>query len=79
MICPVSLVGQWLEEARSKLDGSLRLYMYHGGSRIRDARRLATDYDLVVTTYQVYTQTLLCVSARSIYTGQKLACDCILK
>ena len=54
MICPVSLVGQWLEEAQSKLDGSLRLYMYHGGSRIRDARRLATDYDLVVTTYQVH-------------------------
>ena len=57
VICPVSLVGQWLEEAKSKLDGSLRLYMYHGGNRIRDAKRLATDYDIVVTTYQVHTQT----------------------
>ncbi|CAL5222943.1 g5380 [Coccomyxa viridis] len=52
VICPVSLVGQWLEEAKSKLDGSLRLYMYHGTGRIRDAQRLASDYDLVVTTYQ---------------------------
>ena len=57
MICPVSLVGQWLEEAKSKLDGSLRLYMYHGSSRIRDTGRLARDYDLVVTTYQVHNQT----------------------
>ena len=56
MICPVSLVGQWLDEAKSKLDGSLRLYMYHGPRRIKDAARLATDYDLVVTTYQVYTR-----------------------
>ena len=56
VICPVSLVGQWLEEAKSKLAGSLRLYMYHGPRRIKDAARLATDCDNVVTTYQVYTQ-----------------------
>ncbi len=59
MICSVSLVGQWLDEAKSKLDGSLRLYMYHGSGRIRDAQRLATDYDLVVTTYQVLTHNAL--------------------
>ena len=40
MICAVSLGGQWLEEAKSKLDGSLNLYMYHGSSRKRDARYL---------------------------------------
>ena len=53
VVCAVSLVGQWLDEAKSKLDGSLCLYMYHGSRRIRDAARLASDYDLVVTTYQV--------------------------
>lgn len=58
VICPVPLVGQWLEEAKSKLDGSLRLYMYHGTGSIRDAQRLANDYDLVVTTYQAHTQNL---------------------
>jgi len=47
-------VGQWLDEAKSKLDGSLRLYMYHGTDRIRDAAHLTTNYDLVVTTYQVW-------------------------
>lgn len=52
MVCAVSLVGQWLDEAKSKLDGSLRLYMYHGPGRIRDVGHLATNYDLVVTTYQ---------------------------
>lgn len=53
MICMVSLVGQWLEEAKSKLDGSLKLYMYHGSSRKRDANYLAANFDLVITTYQV--------------------------
>ena len=53
MICAVSLVGQGLDEAKSKLDGSLELYMYHGSSRRRDAHYLAEIYDLVVTTYQV--------------------------
>ena len=42
-----------MEEARSKLNGSLRMYQYHGQSRNRDVQSLATDYDLVVTTYQV--------------------------
>ena len=53
VICPVSLMGQWLEESKSKLEGSMRFSMHHGSGRIRDAHRLATDYDLVVTTYQV--------------------------
>ena len=61
VVCAVSLVGQWLDEAKSKLDGSLRLYMYHGSGRIRDAARLACDYDLVVTTYQVSAEQALCL------------------
>ena len=54
VVCAVSLVGQWIDEARSKLDtvNGLRIHMYHGQKRIRDPERLANDYDLVVTTYQ---------------------------
>ena len=54
VVCAVSLVGQWIDEARSKLDGAggLRIHMYHGQKRIKDAARLANDFDLVVTTYQ---------------------------
>eukprot|EP00878_Enallax_costatus_P039263 GHUV01044842.1.p1 GENE.GHUV01044842.1~~GHUV01044842.1.p1 ORF type:complete len:153 (-),score=20.46 GHUV01044842.1:703-1128(-) len=51
VVCAVSLVGQWCQEAQKKLDGSLVMYPYHGSSRIRDPMRLATGYDLVVTTY----------------------------
>lgn len=29
------------------------MYMYHGSSRTRDPRKLATKYDLVVTTYGI--------------------------
>ncbi|KAK9824040.1 hypothetical protein WJX72_007212 [[Myrmecia] bisecta] len=55
VVCAVSLVGQWCSEAEDKLGGSLRIYMYHGQSRNRNAQQLATDYDLVVTTYATLT------------------------
>ena len=35
VVCAVSLVGQWIDEAKSKSNGSLRVYQYHGPSRIR--------------------------------------------
>ena len=58
VVCAVSLVGQWIDEARSKLskgaDGKeqLSIHMYHGQKRIRDAKLLAEEFDLIVTTYQ---------------------------
>ncbi|KAK3264219.1 hypothetical protein CYMTET_27027, partial [Cymbomonas tetramitiformis] len=51
VICAVSLVGQWIEEAKGKLKAPLRIHMFHGTNRIRDPQRLATEFDLVVTTY----------------------------
>jgi len=54
VVCPVSLVGQWCSEARSKLAiaGSVfKIHEYHGTNRIRDATKLAA-FDLVVTTYE---------------------------
>ena len=65
MVCAVSLVGQWLDEAKSKLDGSLRLYMYHGSGRTRDTARLAHNYDLVGTTYQVRAERHPCTALTS--------------
>ncbi|KAG2441423.1 hypothetical protein HYH02_010011 [Chlamydomonas schloesseri] len=52
VVCAVSLVGQWQAEAANKTAGSCRIHPYHGQNRIRDARRLATEFDVVVTTYQ---------------------------
>jgi len=54
VICAVSLVGQWIDEAKSKLDedSGLRILMYHGQNRIKDPKKIAENYDLVVTTYQ---------------------------
>jgi hypothetical protein len=51
VVCAVSLVGQWMDEARAKTAGSMRIHMYHGGKRETSAEALAVDYDLVVTTY----------------------------
>ena len=52
VICPVSLVGQWIDEAKSKLKDPGLIYPYHGQSRKRDANILAKNA-IVVTTYQV--------------------------
>jgi len=50
VVCNVSLVGQWIDEAKSKLKNPGLVYSYHGGSRTRDATILA-EKSIVVTTY----------------------------
>ena len=50
VVCAVSLVSQWAQEAASKLDGSLNIHAYHGSSRKRNPDFLATQ-DIVITTY----------------------------
>ncbi len=52
VICPVSLVGQWIDEARSKLEDPGLIYPYHGQNRMRDPRKLAAN-SIVVTTYDI--------------------------
>lgn len=52
VVCNVSLVGQWIDEAKSKLKDPGLVYSYHGGSRIRNAKILAKNA-VVVTTYAV--------------------------
>ena len=51
VICKVSLVGQWIAEAKSKLKDPGMVYSYHGSSRKRDPKVLAKK-DIVVTTYE---------------------------
>lgn len=48
----VSLVGQWIEEAKSKLTNPGLVYPYHGQNRKRDANILSKNA-IVVTTFQV--------------------------
>jgi replicative superfamily II helicase len=50
VICAVSLVGQWVDEAKRLCDNQLTIHPYHGSNRIRDPAKLA-QYDIVVTTY----------------------------
>ena len=35
VVCVVSLVGQWVDEACSKSNGSLKILQYHGQTRQR--------------------------------------------
>lgn len=50
-MCKVSLVGQWIEEAKSKLKEPGVVYPYHGSSRKRDPATLSKNA-IVVTTYE---------------------------
>lgn len=53
VVCAVSLVGQWIEEANAKLSNkNVKVYAYHSGNRVRDHNFLAQQ-DIVVTTYAV--------------------------
>lgn len=51
VVCPVSLVGQWVEEAKSRLTDPGMVYSYHGQNRKRDPLILAKNA-IVVTTYE---------------------------
>ena len=52
LVCPMSLVSNWQKEAARFAPG-LRVYVHHGGTRLRDDEFLAAvaDADLVLTTY----------------------------
>ena len=51
VICPVSLVGQWVEEAKNRLTDPGLVYPYHGQNRKRNPLILARNA-IVVTTYE---------------------------
>ena len=50
VVCHVSLVGQWVEEAKKKLKDPGLVYPYHGSSRTKDAAKLC-EKSIIVTTY----------------------------
>eukprot|EP00752_Nemacystus_decipiens_P018369 g16478.t1 len=52
VVCKVSLVGQWVQEAKRLCGGALTIYPYHGQSRNRNLAFLS-KFDMVVTTYGV--------------------------
>jgi SNF2 family DNA or RNA helicase len=54
VVCHASLVGQWMDEAKSKLNHPGQLYMYHGKNRKRDPLKLAENA-IVFTTYGIIT------------------------
>ena len=66
VVCPTTVLQQWLQEFRDKVSFSagLSAYIYHGASRMTDEARLS-KYDVVITTYSILTQQLPHEGARS--------------
>jgi SNF2 family DNA or RNA helicase len=50
VVCPLTLVKQWKSEVEKATNPSLRVYIHHGGSRIKDSIKLL-KYDIIITTY----------------------------
>ncbi|KAL1772449.1 transcription termination factor 2 [Sigmodon hispidus] len=53
IVCPASLIHHWKKEIEKGVNSSrLRIYLYHGPNRSRQAKVLST-YDVVITTYSL--------------------------
>eukprot|EP00940_MAST-03C_sp_MAST-3C-sp2_P002215 g2215.t1 len=63
VVCAVSLVGQWVKEAKRLCGSGVKIYSYYGQKRKRDPVRLA-DNDIVVTTYHTIAADVFRVSRR---------------
>ncbi|SNY68073.1 Superfamily II DNA or RNA helicase, SNF2 family [Paractinoplanes atraurantiacus] len=59
LICPMSLVSNWQKEA-ARFAPSLRVYVHHGGTRVRgdDFFDTVDNSDVVITTYGTATRDL---------------------
>jgi SNF2 family DNA or RNA helicase len=54
IVAPLSLIHQWKDEIESKSErNTLRVYIHHGTSRVKDAR-LFRRYDVVYIFFNVY-------------------------
>eukprot|EP00939_MAST-03C_sp_MAST-3C-sp1_P000482 g482.t1 len=51
VVCALSLVGQWQEEAKKFCVDGVEILSYHGQGRKKD-RNIISKYDIVITTYQ---------------------------
>ncbi|XP_075837904.1 transcription termination factor 2 [Microtus pennsylvanicus] len=53
IVCPASLIHHWEKEVKKRVHSNkLRICLYHGPNRSRQARVLST-YDIVITTYSL--------------------------
>eukprot|EP00002_Diphylleia_rotans_P032115 TRINITY_DN6717_c2_g1_i3.p1 TRINITY_DN6717_c2_g1~~TRINITY_DN6717_c2_g1_i3.p1 ORF type:complete len:1146 (-),score=194.54 TRINITY_DN6717_c2_g1_i3:238-3675(-) len=53
VVCPLTMVHQWEAEIRNVThQGALSVYIYHGGSRVKNHAHLA-NFDIVITTYNI--------------------------
>ena len=70
-MCPVSLIGQWIQEIQTKCP-SLSVYCYHGGHR-KKSWDFFSRYNVVVTSYGVLTSEKFMLRERAELSGRAYA------
>ncbi len=55
VVCPVSLVSQWVNEAKKHITNVTKIYLHHGSNRLSNSERIAEN-NIVVTTYGILAQ-----------------------
>lgn len=55
VVCPVSLVSQWVNEANKHITNGTKIYLHHGSNRLSSSERIAEN-NIVVTTYGILAQ-----------------------
>ncbi|ALC45775.1 CG10445 [Drosophila busckii] len=54
VICPASILHQWSNEIKSKVEtDALSVHLYHGPSRNNAVNRIYFDSDVIITTYSI--------------------------
>ena len=55
VVCPVSLVSQWVNEAKKHITDETNIYLHHGSNRLTNSSNIARN-NIVVTTYGILAQ-----------------------
>ena len=64
VVCPASLMLQWQKEVERRCaPGLVRMCLYHGANRERNAKKLS-QYDMVFTTYNIVSKELSFLSTK---------------
>ncbi|KAH0583511.1 hypothetical protein H2248_009138 [Termitomyces sp. 'cryptogamus'] len=77
IIVPSNLISQWDREIHKHCEYPLRVLILRTGSQMPDASFLASDYDIILMTYQRFTTESKYSDIRKLHSWKLCSCPCI--